>query len=672
MPLHAADERPGKKSGGKGPGRKSGGNGPGGGKPGLAARSSKGGSSVPRSSAGRRRPKGWPKWPFPPEGPTLDIARKLGEKLAASGEFELAATYWERLDTIFLAAYGENDGRVWAAVARESRCLLELGRPVPALWGSSRTLKSMQGAFLPHAVDAGLEAGMAIAHQIAKEVAFSLQTQLEAEGPARKALKSGNAKAAFFGAFGATGDDAPDLPGSAGVDALMRLLSQGGKAPGRGAAGPGTKGGAVGWDVPEGEGVLTERLAALRGELERTEARSGSTGPEAAEARYRYAMALAGEWGPDTGYEVPDVPGANLAEALRLCDGLPEALADAAGRPSRLDALRLQGYVAFRSGDNRLAEEARRKALHEAEAKFEPWHPRAITAAAELAFTLIEKGDVQGAFALISRSAEAKDKTDATDEELARMTVVVSSVNLLAGDVAGAIAMRFGAAGALERRYGKDYRGAVELRARGARLLFETEDFRAAAGLLGACAESAARAAGPGDLRALHLADEQAAALLMSGDPSAAEKVVRATLSVRRGRGGPKGSEADAGLADTLTLLGGIRQYLGDRAGARAANAEERAARARAKGPGHRETIATLTRAADAAEASGDADGALELRREALGLREESLGPDDPDTIESRKAVERLSAKAGGKGDRKPGAGGGGRHGARGGGSGKE
>ncbi|MDR1038711.1 MAG: tetratricopeptide repeat protein [Deltaproteobacteria bacterium] len=660
MPLHAA--------GGKKPGKKN----AGGGKRGPAKRSTVGRTAVPKRLSGRGCPPGWPKWPFQPEGPALDDTREEGERLALSGEVDVAKLNWCKLEAVFLTAYGEEDARVWTTLSREARCQLEEGECFMALAESTRALKGLRSSCWQMPVGAGIESRMAILGQAGQEVAFAYETQCAARESVREILDSGDGKDDLAAVFCFAGDDALFPGWDADAEALLSYFidddvdedddAGGGDGDGDGNGGDdgsggggefGRGGGAVGWDAPEGEGHRAERLAALRGELERAESRSDAGSAESAAARYRYARALAGEWGPETGYDDPDVPREDLLAALELCEGLPEALAGVSEGSGRLDALRLLGFAAYRIEQFDWSEDVRSKALKEAEAMLGPEHPTSLVFRCELAESLVANGNGEYSPELISSGTEGLvSVSDRHPGEAARASVLLSRFSVDHGDPVTAVAVRFAAAGILEKLFGRDHRGAVELRAAGAKILRDTGDYRAAAAVQGACAESAARAAGPGDLRTLAFADRHVLTLYLAKDVEA-EGAARKTLSARRAPGGPTGPEAEVGLSNSLMLLGLILLDAGEPGGAYEAFADECIARARSHGPGHRFTLTALDRKARAAEEMGDIEGALALHRETLMLRTENLGPDDPDTLESREAVKRLSRKGKGKGKQK-------------------
>jgi hypothetical protein len=562
----------------------------------------------------------------------LDRERALGEEYARGGSADYAGSRWSGLFTVFSTAYGKADARACAAASREASCLMMAGHGCRAFASTSRLLRSLREPFWPRPDDADPAAARESLRREGAEVAFALETHAEATKRYMK-LSASEDGFDFLSAYA-------EIASARYDDVVTGIKAKSG--------GP-----AIGWDGPEGEGARAARLEALRGELERSGVRNGAGNRESAVARYRYAVALTGERGSATGYEDQEVPPEDLNEALGLCEGLPEALsgAGAPGEPGPLDARRLTGRAAYLSGDVALAERVRRKALAEAKAALSSRHPAVLGLKCDLAESLLAKGDGKRALDLLSViMSHLTVGPAASPLEAARAAVLLSNGYLSSGDPLGAAAERFKAADSLEIRYGSDHRGAVELRARGAALLSETGNYGAAAAVYGACAESAARAVGARDLRALAFADKRAATLILAGDAAAAEKVAGTTLSARRAPGGPSGKEAELGLIDTLSFLGAALRKSGDLAGARAACADACAV-ARAMGPGHLATAGAIEMEAAVAEDMGDMDAALALNREALAIRREVLAPDDRDTLESVRAVGRLSGQGDGNGD---------------------
>jgi hypothetical protein len=633
-------------------------------------------------------PKGWPEWRFPPEGPALARALAKGERLAGREESEPARIRWNRLHTVFLAAYGRKDPRPWAALSREARFWLRRGHDAIALAASLAALGGLRGASWTGS--GALETGLRDSGpQGLAEEGFARDTAIRAKDFLEKADACGDVRDAAIASLrepaggGPFADDDRDwdvFPSEAlfncredlenpYLDYLAAFSGDGGADAGGAGEGKGGGGGEAvgngggeavdnGGGGGQGAGVpppgwggadagdRSARLDALRREMERAGAGSDAGTMKADLARFRYVCLLAGDWTPETGYDDEEVPPEDLAAARELGKDLPKALEGAwtEGGPGPFEAWRLAGAMAFRSGDLKRAERMRLRTFKRSMAALGSLHPITLSLKCELGESLAHEGDPH-AVRLVANGAELLEETpSAPFAETVRAKVMLSRVLSRSGDAAGAAAVRLQAADFLERREGRDCRGAVELRVWAGKLLMETGDFRAATGILGACAAAAARAAGSRDLRALALADQHARALLAAGDAGASERVARAALSARRGPGGPAGPEADAGLADTLSILAESLTASGDPVGARAARADECAVRARAQGPGHRATLAALAGEAACAESMGDSSDALALHREALALRAESLGPEDPDTLASKEAVERLTA----------------------------
>ncbi|MDR1082062.1 MAG: hypothetical protein LBQ79_14150 [Deltaproteobacteria bacterium] len=595
----------------------------------------------------REAPRDWPEWPFPPMGPVLEEIRADGERLAGASSFNLSGNVWGKMSMLARAAFGTRDPRVWASENREARCLLEMEETEGALLSSARALIGLNGSVWEGALDSGdfprgdRPRADREAEALAAEAEFAERTHRRAQGAVDGPRGTGipDEWAAAYAVRGKRGRT-PDFK-----DFFGDIFGDG-EVPGPGAAGCPARRRGGGWDDPWQSASRPGRLQSLRGEHERAAARHGSGSRAAAAARYRLALVMAGERGTGADFRHPDVPEGELEEARRLCDGLPEALAGAAGGgPGPLDALRLRADICFRTGRRRKARAIRRKALRTARETLGEEHRLTLLLTADFAESLVTRSTDKAASLLYPAARGLEKVLGVTHPETLAAKVALSEIFHDTGESADAAAILIMTATDVESERGRDDFGAVSLRGMAGRFLMSACDFEAAAGILGKAAASARRAAGEASEWTQRIVDLQCQSLLGLKDWDSAAS---AAAAARRAVDALKAPELyrdwklNVFLAVALRNLGDAHLHMLDPAGARRVFADERFAWSLAQGPSSRHALEALSREADAAGAAGDLKAALMLHREAARLRAEVLGMKDKQLLESLEALKSL------------------------------
>ncbi|MDR1035160.1 MAG: tetratricopeptide repeat protein [Deltaproteobacteria bacterium] len=605
---------------------------------------------------GRKAPPGWPAWPFKPMGRTLDTLRREGEKKCSQARKPYVRACWNRLAVLAKAMNGTRDPRVWAAESREARVMTEVDDPGEALLSCILAAAGLKGSVWEGtlAESADGEAGdgpEARARALALELEFALQTRqiaLKLIGKAPDFMVP--APVDESDEFGVRPERRSEV---CTFEEVFGDMFGDGEVPGPGKAGGPAKRRGGGWELTDMEAERARRLESLKAELARTEARHGTGSRAAASVRFRYATCMSGEKGEGDSFGYPEVPRADLKEALRLCEDLPQALYGGFN-PGPLDAERLVASILARTGKPKRARRTLRDALDEARASLGDEHRITLCLKADLGelLDMDEDSDPDEADDLLMEAEDGlHDVMGRIHPETIAARVAFARNALSCGAVAGSAYMLIDCASDIEKERGRDDYAAVLLRGMAGQTLLDDKDAVGAARILRKAVASAVRAGAVTHPKAFDIARHLSSALMLDGSPEALHEAAsrsRALIDALRAEcseGAARGSGAGRRLALAMRDLGCVLTKSEEYSQAREAFAEERFAWARVCGPSSRKALEALGREASAALLMGSSRLSYAMYREAARLLMEAFGEDDPDTRENLRILSCFDGK---------------------------
>ncbi|MDR1035159.1 MAG: hypothetical protein LBT40_00865 [Deltaproteobacteria bacterium] len=483
-------------------------------------------------------PLNFPKWSFPRLGPVLGWTLGEAERHSAAGRPVDSRLNWSRLGALVRGIYGRHDPRGWAALSRESRIELVLGRHALAFEGADRAADGL-GETAWHASgppDSASGVGLG------EETLFAVETREKARTVLKGAVPETDVPAAWdFGRWAAV------VPSPAAHGVRDGMPDAAGTMP-------------PGWDYADasGDGGRAGRLESLRAELEGTLARHGDVAPETLDVMCRLASQLACERGSQMGFVAPRLPEADLAEARKICRSVAEDRrrdSFAGMSPERRAEFRmLEAELAGRAGE---AEEALRlasDALEAAVGELGPSHELSFAAMAGRADWLGPGRDDEAAALYLEASRGLAVLGKASLARFAGVMVSLAELRLRTGDLPSAVETRVAAWEFLDMEFGRLHGGAVSLRAATGLLLRRLGEYGGAARLLARAASEYAGILGASHPLSVDLANMSAFSRLLDDDMEGA--LVTLKDASEAGKAMPQGPAADHVRAATLEIAG--------------------------------------------------------------------------------------------------------------------
>ncbi|MDR1042014.1 MAG: hypothetical protein LBR80_17970 [Deltaproteobacteria bacterium] len=341
------------------------------------------------------------------------------------------------------------------------------------------------------------------------------------------------------------------------------------------------------------------------------------------------------------------VPKEDLLAALALYDEISEAYRESGqfGSEDELASSLRRVSILGALGRHKAAEAAGRRAMDRAEDFFGDEEPLIFIARTYVAESALAAGR-DGALEMCVHSLEALlAALGPVSRDLVDACVRIGEALLKGPDPAGGLACFASAVQILETGGGPgDFRAAA-MRVKAARRLQGLGEHGTAAAAIAVAMGPFARALSPWDPLRLDAGHMLGEARLADGDARGAASALQCLLGTLDGPDGERIPDAVPRAAAALGVLGRALLGAGEAEGARRAFARELSLRedeGEAEGPYGLRAVAGL---AEAAEALGDAAGALELHRQAYEGRKAALGLRHPETVQSREATKRLSRK---------------------------
>jgi hypothetical protein len=611
----------------------------------LAADRQPGGDS-PKSKKSRKHPdfeiprlKGWPEWKFPLLiGPVFGDLLKTAEIMPFRGNPELSMDSWARLYLAHVRIFGKSDPRAWGAMSRSIRMgvTLNITKGVPE--GIKLVLEGFDSSKWRACRG---ESRNDVLRRIGQERDFALETLAIAGRAARK----GDWRALLRG-FPET------FPAPAGGWEIVLDADSDGTYLGRNgfdwdAEREKGTGAATGADCPPSpdneDKARAARAEKLRSAVFSLESTLGPAHPSALNAKTLLAEHLAGRNGSARGLRDPQASEEDLQEALRLCRELQDSLKGGSRAPGEalLEVRRILALALEGSGEAGAAAEIRKKALSDAERSPGRSHALSFRLIRDHASSLAES-DRKKAIRLHCEALTGLQKLLGENSREALRSLLMAADLMIEDEVQHVgILMRLDAAEILDGNGGTDLLDAVEVRAETGEMLMEMGEDDAGVLLLARAVCDSHRLTGPLSPGTIDLQHNLSLSLTELRDfTGAADVARRAAAEIEAAAAGRP--RPDSNFASIMHALGMALEKGGDRAGARGAFARA-LEEADAGDPGGPEALEILSQTAESAEWAGDAELALELHRRLFDCRMKALGPKDPETLESRKAVKRLS-----------------------------